>query len=82
VKKEACYVIEKLGWKNVVKPQATNDFKKGAKKRGPIFLNFKNFVFRFLRMINIFWHGASVVIGRNAFSEILHSRLNGIMSAS
>jgi hypothetical protein len=33
-------------------------------------------------MINIFWHGASAVVGRDAFSLILHSRVTGFMSAS
>jgi hypothetical protein len=28
------------------------------------------------------WHGASVVVGWDAFSEILHSRVTGCMSAS
>jgi hypothetical protein len=40
VKKEACEVVETQGWRNVVKPQATKEFKngpgalEGAQKRG------------------------------------------------
>jgi hypothetical protein len=42
VKKEACDVVKTLGWKNVVKSQATKDFQKRSPKKGPLsFLIFK-----------------------------------------
>jgi hypothetical protein len=78
VKKEACEVVETLGGKNVVKLQATKEFKTGAKKAGPTFFwNIQNFeILKFFKNIYIFWQGVSVDIGRDSFSEILHSRLH------
>jgi hypothetical protein len=90
VKKEAGEVVEMSGWRNVINPQSTKEFQKlpRSHKISPnmgaqIFLNFQNFqFFNFLKKINILWHGASVVIGKDAFSEILHSSVNVFMSAS
>jgi hypothetical protein len=39
-KKEACDLVETLGLKNVVKPQATKEFQKGTQKRGLFFFFF------------------------------------------
>jgi hypothetical protein len=41
---EAFEVVEMLGWKNVFKPQATNEFqKKSPKKLAQIFFEFSKF---------------------------------------
>jgi hypothetical protein len=90
VKKEAGEVVETSRWRNVVKPQATKVFQKcpaalkWAQKWEPkTFFNFKHIeLLKFWKKINIFWNGASLHVGRNAFLEILQSRVTGFMSAS